>query len=62
MSRLNVELQEGLHKRFRGQVQEDGRKESDVIRVLILDWVETRVREKHALKKIERGDNERETD
>ena len=53
MSRLNVELKDGLHRRFREQAEEDGRKESDVIRMLILDWVENRVRQKYSLKDLE---------
>lgn len=60
MSRLNVELKDGLHKRFREQAKEDGRKESDIIRMLILDWIEMRVREKHSLQGMKEAGNEDE--
>lgn len=52
MSRLNVEIKEGVHKRFIEQCAEDGRSVSDVIRMLILDYTERRVREKQELAKI----------
>jgi hypothetical protein len=60
MARLNVELKDGLHKRFREQAEEDGRKESDIVRMLVLDWVEMRVREKGLLQEFEESGEEDE--
>lgn len=57
MARLNVELKEGIYKRFSEQVEEDGRSISDVIRTLILDFVEKRCREKERMKRYENGRN-----
>lgn len=59
MPRLNVEIKEGVHKRFLDQCAEDGRSVSDVIRTLILDYTERRVREKQELAKIEEKDEGR---
>jgi len=53
MPRLNVEIKDGVYKRFLNQCAEDGRSVSDVIRELILDYTERRVREKYKLLKIE---------
>jgi predicted CopG family antitoxin len=52
MPRLNVEIKSGVYKRFLDQCKEDGRSASDVVRELILDYVERRVREKFRLTKI----------
>lgn len=52
MPRLNVEIKSGVYKRFLNQCQEDGRSASDVVRELILDYTERRVREKFRLTKI----------
>ncbi|MBN2256215.1 MAG: hypothetical protein JW704_00020 [Anaerolineaceae bacterium] len=59
MPRLNVEIKEGVHKRILDQCAEDGRSVSDVIRTLILDYTERRVREKQELAKIEEKDEGR---
>ncbi len=45
MPRLNVEIHDGVYQRFLRQCKADGRNVSDVIRSLILDFVERRVRE-----------------
>jgi predicted CopG family antitoxin len=52
MPRLNVEIKSGVYKRFLNQCKEDGRSVSDVVRELILDYTERRVREKFRLTKI----------
>lgn len=57
MPRINFELKGGIHKRFMAQCAEDGRSVSDVLRVLILDWVERRVREKQRLEQAD-GDKD----
>jgi predicted CopG family antitoxin len=54
MPRLNVEIKSGVYKRFLDQCKEDGRSASDVVRELILDYVERRVREKFRIAKIEK--------
>ena len=50
MARINFELKSGIHERFMGQCAEDGRTVSDVLRVLVLNWTERRVREKQRLE------------
>jgi len=57
MGRVNFELKSGIHKRFLAQCKEDGRTVTDVLRVLILDWVERRVREKYKLEQ-SKGDED----
>jgi len=53
MSRLNVEIRPAIYKRFMDQCAEDGRSVSDVVRMLMLDFVERRVREKHKLARLD---------
>ena len=63
MGRVNFELKDGIHKRFFAQCKEDGRTVSDVVRVLILDWVERRMREKYKLEMSrEKDDDGREAE
>ena len=58
MSRVNIEVKDAVHKRFMDQCDEDGRSVSDVIRTLILDFVERRIREKQKLAEIEEKNKE----
>jgi len=44
MARINFEIKDSVHKRFIDRCNKDGRTVSDVLRVLILDFVETRAR------------------
>ena len=57
MARINFEMKNGIHKRFLERCDKDGRKVSDVLRTLILDFVEKRVREENALTK-QNGDKD----
>lgn len=56
MARINFELKSGIHKRFVERCDKDGRTITDVMRVLILDFVEKRIREEQSLKDGEKDD------
>ena len=45
MARVNFELKDSVHKRFLERCNRDGRTVSDVLRALILDFIEARARE-----------------
>jgi Arc/MetJ-type ribon-helix-helix transcriptional regulator len=57
--RLNVEIRSGIYKRFQDQCDEDGRSVSDVVRMLILEFSERRVREKRKLAEINEEKDEK---
>jgi len=58
MPRINIEVRDTIHKRFLAQCLEDGRSVSDVVRALILDYVEGRIRDKQKLAEIEQAHKE----
>ena len=50
MARINFELKNGIHKRFVDRCRKDGRTVTDVLRGLILGFVEKRIREEGELE------------
>jgi predicted CopG family antitoxin len=50
--RINIEIKDGIHQKLVDQCQDDGRSVSDVIRALILEFVERRAHEKMILAEI----------
>jgi hypothetical protein len=57
MARLNVDIKDNIYMEFLEQVGLDGRSTSDVVRELVLKWLENRILEKDRLSKIKEGNN-----
>jgi Arc/MetJ-type ribon-helix-helix transcriptional regulator len=58
MSRLNVEIRDSIYRDFARQVALDGRSSSDVVRELILAWLEKRILEKERIAQIREMQND----
>jgi Arc/MetJ-type ribon-helix-helix transcriptional regulator len=58
MSRLNVEIRNSIYQDFVRQVALDGRSSSDVVRELILAWLEKRILEKERIAQIRENKND----
>jgi predicted CopG family antitoxin len=59
MSRLNVEIRDSIYRDLVKQVALDGRSLSDVIREVILVWLEKRIIEKQKIDQIKEDDHDR---
>ena len=57
MARLNVDIKDNIYMDFLEQVGLDGRSTSDVVRELVLKWLENRILEKDRLSKIKEEKN-----
>lgn len=57
MSRLNVDIRDSIYRDFARQVALDGRSSSDVVRELILAWLEKRILEKERIDQIRETQN-----
>jgi Arc/MetJ-type ribon-helix-helix transcriptional regulator len=58
MSRLNVEIRDSIYRDFARQVALDGRSSSDVVREIILAWLEKRILEKERIAQIREMQND----
>lgn len=58
MPRLNIEVRDVVYKKFIEQAEEDGRSVSDIVRAIIIEWTEGRIREKYELAKINKGEKD----
>lgn len=58
MSRLNVDIRDSIYRDFARQVALDGRSNSDVVRELILAWLEKRILEKERIAHIRESQND----